>query len=226
MFAPLRLVALLAATSFIHTAFGQADVQVSGRVTNSVHGALPHAAVELRVSGSGEIVASTTTDDEGRFAFMIGPRKAYELQVQSPNFQPTAIPVDGRGVELPELTMRPTACGSSDFQPTCGTLGVIVSSAVVVGFCFFTIIGKLLFRQRPAPLLIASGILIVLAPASIFVPVALTARNEGKLGGAIIVMMMAPVALTFLASGIGCFLIFAARTIYRAVRKPSPAGSF
>jgi hypothetical protein len=85
--------------------------------------------------------------------------------------------------------------------------------------CILSILVMLVFRRRPGTLLLTSGGLIVASPLSIFIPLMLFARQESKLAGAIVVMMLVPAATVLLAMGVIGFLTWCVQSIYRAVRR-------
>jgi protein-S-isoprenylcysteine O-methyltransferase Ste14 len=109
-------------------------------------------------------------------------------------------------------------CGTSDLQPSCATFGTIICAAAIVAICFITFIGRLLFRRRLERLLIASAVLMALAPLAIIVPVIVMGHFLNKLSGAIVVMMLVPISMMLLIGGIGCFLVWATQIALQAFR--------
>jgi hypothetical protein len=222
VFRSLRSVLVAAVSATL--AFGQTTVRITGQVNNPVHAPLANVDVLLKVVGSNETVAATKTDQNGKFIFEAKPPRTYDVHFQSPDYRQLVKTVDaGADVELAAIEMNPGVCGASDFQSTCTIFGTLISAAAVVVACFLTIIGMLLSRRRLAPLLIAGGVLMVLAPLSIFVPLMLMGRSLNKLGGAIVVMMLFPLAGLLLAGGIGCFVMWVTKTTFRAFRSRSIA---
>jgi hypothetical protein len=196
---------------------GQTTVRIAGQVNNPVHAPLANADVVLKVVGSSETVASTRTDQNGKFIFEAEQPRIYDVHFRSPDYRQLVKTVDaGADLELPAIEMKPGVCGATDFQPTCATFGAVILAAAVVALCFLTIIGMLLFRRRLARLLIAGGVLLMaLAPLSIFVPLMLMGRSLNKLGGAVVAMMLFPIAAMLLFVGICCFLFWVTQTTYR-----------
>ena len=70
-----------------------AETGVAGRVLDPAGEAVPAAAVELRLASSGAVVASTTSDGQGRYGFA-APPGAYNLAIQAPGFAPAVRKAD------------------------------------------------------------------------------------------------------------------------------------
>jgi hypothetical protein len=173
----------------------------------------------LKLPGSKEIVEATRTDQNGKFIFETEAPRTYDVHFRSPDYRQLVKRVDaGADVELAAIEMKPGVCGASDFQPTCMTFGLAISGVALVALCLLTIIGLLLFRRRPEPLLIGSAVLMVLSPLSVFGPLMVMGRSLNKQSGAIVVMMLFPLAGLLLFAGIGCFLAWLTKTTHRIVR--------
>jgi hypothetical protein len=207
-------------------ALAQATVRITGQVNDPVNRPFANIDVALKVPGSNEIVAATKTDQNGKFILIFdGERpRTYDVHFRSPDYRQLVKTVDAAAdLELAPIQMKPGVCGATDFQPTCTIFGIVIFTVAVVALCLITIIGMLLFRRRLEPLLIRSGVLVVLSPLSIFVPLTVMGRSLNKLSGAMVVMMMFPFAAMLLFVGIGCFLAWATQTTYRAFRRESVA---
>ncbi len=84
---------------------GFAETGVSGRVLDPSGEVVPGAAVELRLASSGAVVASTTTDGQGRYGFAVPPG-AYDLTIQAPGFAPAVGKADIAAGEMTRLDLR------------------------------------------------------------------------------------------------------------------------
>jgi hypothetical protein len=78
VFRSLRSVVIVAAV-FATVAFGQTTVRITGKVTDRVHRPIANAAVVLKIPGSTETVAATTTDQNGSFTFRAETPGGYDL---------------------------------------------------------------------------------------------------------------------------------------------------
>jgi outer membrane receptor protein involved in Fe transport len=82
-----------------------AETGVAGRVLDPAGEVVPAAAVELRLASSGAVVASTTSDGQGRYGFA-APPGAYNLAIQAPGFAPAVRKADIAGDRITSLDLR------------------------------------------------------------------------------------------------------------------------
>ena len=82
-----------------------AETGVAGRVLDPAGEVVPAAAVELRLASSGAVVASTTSDGQGRYGFA-APPGAYNLAIQAPGFAPAVRKADIAADRITSLDLR------------------------------------------------------------------------------------------------------------------------
>lgn len=116
-------------------------------------------------------------------------------------------------------------CGDGDFRPPCAMFAVALNIYGMIGVSAVTTLATVItyaFRRRPPVLLRTASILGVAAVAAFFVPV----RAAGnKLEGAIVVMTVAPIALTLLGVASFCVLLWLGKVTAGWIeRRGAPAG--
>jgi hypothetical protein len=111
-------------------------------------------------------------------------------------------------------------CGESELIPSCLAFGFTILYAVAIVLCIATIIGRLLFGRRLAPMLMTSGIFIVLAFLCFVPPMFLPGQNKFS-GGIFLVMMVLPIFILLLSLGVVCFLVWCVHAAYQAFRDRS-----
>ena len=99
-----------------------AETGVAGRVLDPAGEVVPAAAVELRLASSGAVVASTTSDGQGRYGFA-APPGAYNLAIQAPGFAPAVRKADIAADRITSLDLRfeKTAAQTSNIVITAQT---------------------------------------------------------------------------------------------------------